>query len=702
MDNDRINSSYAIDDQQQVSYTLHATDGVLQKADPIALDIDDDDLIKNIDKRIEASKKFWDSKYNLTQRRRRNETYLFGRQVAELERANKLKEYETRYLDNALYEIEASLKPLAMSHLPDMIVLPGSDDPEKDEAAKELSIVVNDVNKMRKQRQVLAIGFKHLPVYFTAILKVWWNPELGEFGDFQFDVIHPEYVVIDHTSPSPNADDMSFIPQILPLTVQDVIMRFPECKDEFLKEVAKDGIVIEEGSGPTKQQLASEIKIWEIWFTWFRRKDTGQLVEDKAETLAEPGVKWERIEGVVWKYHDLVLKKIKNPNFDYEGETRYFTYDNPSDESSKKEVDIKDLLLSQLMGTPTDNVFEEKIYHNYFEQPRKPFFFFGYDQWGKVAIDETSRIEQNIRNQENLDAQGKQIVDTLKSRIKHIWSKDSALRSSDIQKMDMDDPKLDALVEGDVNAVHKSISPERPDAAQFKNLNDTRERMYSLSGASAIRGQLQSDVATTNQIAREADYTRADDLVEETINAACEWMAQWQMQFIKLRYTAEHLRQILGDKGTVTFIKLRRDMVSDGMEVTIKASSTDKLKAQKNAMEMAKLGAPFIDPLTFFEDMDMSDPKGRAEKGFMFAQDPSGYFAKYILDLNDTNSQVNALLGTGAVQNLEEGQPTVPLNAAPTVASQPPVQQPQNPTPFDTSVVPSQPSIGVSASPSSI
>lgn len=685
MNND-TNIAYPIDDIQQISNPLYPTDEVLEKADPIALNIDDDDLIKNIDDRIEASEKFWENRYNLTARRKKNEMYLFGRQIQELERGNKLKPYEVRYLDNALYEIEASLKPLAMSHLPDMIVLPGSDDPEKQKTAKDLSIVVNDVNKSRKQRQALAVSFKHLPVYFTAIMKAVWNPELGKDGDFEFINVHPEYVVIDHTATSANADNMSFIPQIVPLTVQEVLMRFPNKKDDFLIEVGKDGIIVDEGTGPTKKQLASEVKIWEIWFTWYQRKDTGEFVEDKQETLMEPGVEWERVEGVIWKYHKLILKKIKNPNYDYEGEAAYFTYDDPSDENSKRQVDIKQLVVAQMMGIPLDGIFKEQIYHNYFDQPRKPFFFFGYDQWGKVAIDETSRIEQNIRNQENLDTQGKQIVETLKSRIKHIWSKDSGMRSADVQKLDLDDPKNDALVEGNPNLVHGEVRPERPDSAQFKNLDDTRNRMYSLSGASAIRGEIQSDVATTNQIAREADFTRADDLVEDTINAAYEWISQWQMQFIKLRYTAEHMRQILGDKGAATFIKLKRDMISDGMEVTIKASSTDKLKAQKNAMEMANLGAPYSDPLTFFEDMDMSDPKGRAEKGFMVANDPAGYFTKYILDLPDTKSQVDRLAET---QN-------VPPTGAPSgTETQPPVQQP---SPQDTSNVPMSPQMGVQAS----
>jgi hypothetical protein len=682
-----LNNPWKLDEVQQVYNPLNPQDGVVELADPLALGVEDKELIDTIDDRIEASNKFFENKYNLKARRRKNEMMLFGRQIDNAESKNELKVYDARYLDNALYEIESSLKPLAMSHLPDMIVLPGSDNEDSIKSAKDISLVVDTTNKKRRQRQVLAIGFKHLPVYFTAVLKARWDPEMGEYGDYRFDPVHPEYIVFDHTATSTNPDDMSFIAQCLPLTVQDVIMRFPKARTKFLEELEAHGVKLEDGK-PNSKQLASEIKIWEVHFTWYKRKGSDQLMSQQEMLNAEPGVKWERVEGICWKFEKCLLQKMKTPNWDYEGEQKWFTYDDPSLESSKREVKVEELLQQMMSGQPLDGYFQESVYHNYFDMPKKPYFFFGYDQWGKVAIDETTRIEQNIRNQENLDEQGKQITNTLKSRIKHIWSKDSGMRSEDVQKMDMENPKLDALVEGDPNKVHAEVRPERPDAAQFKNLADTRDRMYAISGSNAIRGDLQSDVATTNQIAREADFTRADDLVTDTIEAASEWMAEWQLQFIKLRYTDEHMRQLLGDKGAFTFVKLRRDMISDGMEVIIKSSSTDKLRAQKNAMEMAKLGPPFIDPLTFFEDMEMSDPKGRAEKGIMFINDPAGYFAKYIMELPNSKAMIGALNGqAGAAIQPGGGQPPVP-------SAPPGPMTPQNPTSTDTTATPFSPPAG--------
>jgi hypothetical protein len=207
--------------------------------------------------------------------------------------------------------------------------------------------------------------------------------------------------------------------------------------------------------------------------------------------------------------------------------------------------------------------------------------------------------------------------------------------------------------------------------------------MYAISGATAVRGQIQSDVATTNQIAREADYTRADDLVEDTINAASEWMAMWALQFIKLRYTEAHFRKILGNKGSATFLKISRDQVSDGVEVRIKSSGTDKVRIQKTASDMAAL--KLIDPLNYYKDMNLSDPEGRTEMLLTFNTDPATYLTKYVLKLPDTQVQVDALATGGQLgpesqvaATIDQSSPQVPSadNTA-SIPTEPPTTPPQ-------------------------
>lgn len=630
-------------------YNINPEEEIIQRADPLLLEIDDRKIVKILDKRIKDSKTFFEKEYNLFDRRKKNETYIFGRQVTLQEENGDLKDYESRYQDNALYEIEASLKPLAMSRLPDLIVTPAGDDPNKQKTADDISKIINSEIKNRQNRVAVGIAFKHLPVYFVGVIKCVWKPEKN---DFVFEPVHPDYIEVDHTCQTNNADDMQWVAQTLPITVQECFIRFPKAKDELIKRLQTDGILPQTDTKDfAEKDLATMIKIKEVWFDW---KDSGQ--DDKFKVISS----------VVWKYKEVVLDKMKNPNHDYEGEDKYYTYTDPSDENSKESLTFEMIRQASVMGVLPPNVSKETIYRNYFDCPRKPFYFFGHDQWRKMPYDETSRIEQNIRNQEALDEIGKRVVEKEKARIKHIWSKEGGLKPKDVERMDLDDPRQDILIEGDVNKVHTAIIPEQVTPAEFKSLDDIRNRMYALSGSNAIRGQLQTDVATSNQIAREADFTRADDLVEDTVNACYEWMAQWSLQMIKLRYTDAHFKKYLGKSGLVTYIKVRGDMIDDGMEVMTKASGTDKLKAKNMAMDMAKMN--LTDPLTFYQDLGVSDPEGRTEKLLTLQNNPQEYLARYVLRLGDNLQQM--------------GQA---LNGVSQPPEQPIIEQVQSPSPQDTS-----------------
>ena len=659
-------------DQKPLEYQINGEEGINDIQDPLSLDISDDETTEIIDKKVKLSETFYEKNYNLTERRRKNELYRFGRQIGEKENNKELKVYESRYLDNVIYEIENSIDPLLKSKLPDIIVEPGdgkgqnSDEAEK--TAENVSIAINNDLHKRQIEQTVSVALRHHPVYFTAIIKARWDYEAD---DYRFDVVHPNNIVADHTCTTHNADDMGYICEYLPITIQEVIARFPDKKKEFTERLKLDGILIDGADG--WKNMATEIKIKEIWFDWLKEKNG----------------KWQKVSAVIWKYKDVLLKKMKNPNFDWEGEDKFFIYDDVTKESSKRELTAEEMMRAAMTGIEPVGLSVEKIYRNYFMSPRKPYFFFGYDQFGKIPYDETSRIEQNINNQQNMDDTGKQIIQELKNRGKHIFSKLAGLDGETLEQLDMNDPDQDILVDNDVNIVHKYIAPERPSPQEYNSLNDSRSRMYAVAGASAVRGQIQSDVATTNQIAREADFTRADDLAEQTVNSAFEWMAQWALQFVKLRYTKGHFEKILGADGVVTYFKLNKDVITDGMEVKIKASGTDKLKAQRNAMEMLKAG--IVDPYNFYKDMGISNPEKRTEALITFQTNPADYLLRIVQ--KNSPEQLAAKL-----QNAPITTGATPTPTGNTPNSEQPTGQPGQPMPTDTSNIQLSPATEVPGS----
>lgn len=618
-------------------------DDKVVKQDPLTLDIEDKELVKIIEAKIKTNEGEFDKKYNLKQRRERNEKYYLGKPIGELDG---LKGYEGKWMDNVIWENERQLKAISTSKMPDFIVTPGKEGDEAQKIAEDISKVIDARSKLRERRRVLTLAFKREPLDFFGCVKWLWNPELGTNGDIEYKNVLGEDLVLDAFSDTNESSGMDMIAERLHVSLKEMIVRFPDKEKDILKAAEKDGIKQQEDEKVPEKSLATIVHPWEIWFTWY----------DKV------GDKWEKIEGVAWKYHKEILHKMKDPNWDWGGEKRLFSYKDLLTEEKAREAVINN---EEIPGFR-----EEKVYRNYFKQPEKPYIFMVTDRLGKTPISASSRIEQLILMQYTLDERGKIIAEKLKNRTKNVFSKDGGLKAEDIEEMDLNDPDEDLLVDGDVRRTHGTIPPDLPTAQEFKDYADTRDRMFAKGGTNATRGEIQSDTATSNQIAREGNFTLNDSEVDETITYAAEKMVRADLQLTKLRRSEEDFTEVLGEDGKTTFFKFQRDQINDGMQVIATASGTDKIKAERRAMEMAQL--KLIDPHTLYKDIGASDPMGRTKKLMLFLQSPSEYTAIYGLGLQDSQAQANALNGEDSqqalldIQQLQQGQrPQTPQNPTP-------------------------------------
>lgn len=662
---------------------IHPETEVIAERDPLTIDMPDDQFLRVSKKLVKDSEGWYEKTYNLKQRRLQNKKHYFGRQLWN----KKAYDWESTFSDNILWEGMSYLKPIALSKMPDIVVYPG---PTQDDAVADgITKIVDTDIKSKKRRKVLSIAFKHRPIYFVGCIKPYWNPEIGEDGDFDFRWVHPENLILDHTCPSNDVNEMSFVAEYVEYTVKEVVMRWPKKAQDFYSQLNISGVFNDKVNDKTEQGMNTKVKIVEMWFTWFDKvKNADPTQEDIGDMATEAELnadKWEKIEGVGWYYGDCLFDKIKNPNWDWEGKTRLIQYGEEVDEQS-----LRSMLVA---GVPPD-VSQQTYFNNYFENPRKPYILLNYDQWGEMPLDETSEIEQGIPLQEDHNKRGKQLTEMLDNiRGTDVWSDLSGLKKEDIEEKKAAGPRADMIVEGNPNEVHHHVAGDQPGQQLFADKDSSKNRIFAKMGVNgAVRGEPTSDVATNNQISREGDFTRADDLTEETINDASIQMAEWELQFIKLRYTEDHFRRAIGQEGSKVFQAVNRDMVDDGMEVTISASSSDKLKAKQQAFDLAKLGPPFIDPLTFFKEINATDPKGRVEKGMMFANDPNGYFSKFVLGVETPPQMAQALTGQpqpgGAPQDPNQPPSQGNMQNSQTVG---PVSQGQQPSPGNTQQVPITP-----------
>lgn len=637
MDEDkRINT---VDDNVDTQVTTK--DGIQIQRDELSLKMDDTDFVTTARKWIKDTQDYNENELHLSTRRKNNKKNLFGRVYED----KKYKDHESDFEDNIIWEAEEFLVPMAFSRLPDITVKPGDpNDENSKKSAETLTGMVNSDLQSRSRKKVVKLAFKHHPVYLVGAIKPFWNPEKGPNGDYDFKTVHPENLVIDHKAMSNDVNDMRFIAELCEYSVNELIMRFPKKKAELFEELRATGKFTDEKNEEKGGGLETIVKIWELHFTNYEETEDGN---------------YSKLECTGWFYNKLCLMKGKTPNWDWKGQTKEFSY--------KEEITEDQYQASIVRNEPIEGYNTKQFFKNYLPQPEKPYILVGYDQWGEGPLDETSRIEQTIKLQKNHDKRGRQITELIdNARVKHIFSKDSGLTKEDLEEFDLSDPEQDLIIKGKVNEVHASFQGELPSPALINDKLESRKRIFEKYGTpGSVRGEVESDVATTNQIAREGVFTRVDDLADDTVNFVYEKMAMWMLHFIKLRYKDEHFKTIAGSDGMELSARITQDLVEDGQEVVISASGRDKLKAEQRATDMA--GMKMIDPLTYFKDIGASDPKGRTEKLMMFMMQPELYLQKFVLGNKDATAMATALNGnapsggdSGKTAPVEGEQPTDP------------------------------------------
>lgn len=647
--------------------------GVIPTLSPLDISIEDSRLLTYINNLETASKTHWESpEINLTARRKQMVKYLFGRQLI----GRDLKKYDSEFLDNVIYEFEGMLKALAVSKMPDIIIEAGGvgNFPERKQTAELLTKFFEKYTNSDITKQDLGMMFKHMPALLIAAKKYRWDATKNKKGDVVEDVIYPEHLLLDHTAVTSNPDEMIYIIHYVEKTAKEWVMLFPNKEAEIKEQVKKANPKI---PGDTTEDvlLAQKIRVAEAWYDW---------LEKASDFDAKENPRFDFTSGVCWKLSDeVLLGKSKNPNWDYEGHDVAMYNGQPVP---------TDVLEQIVMSGQQPAGFEiKKVFNNYFEFPRKPFIFMTFDQFLRSAIDETSRIEQIIPLQKSNDDVERQTDYMVKNhKGKHIWGSDSGITKKELKKMDMNNPDTDAVVKGNPRDVHEYIQPEMPPAEMFIHIRDRRDRMFAKAGVhGATRGEVTTQVATTNQIAREGDFTKNDDLVNDTILHVATESIRARLHMMKLRYTEAHWKEVAGiEEGKYLSLRLTNDSLDDGMEVIVKASTTDKLRAERNAQSMAGLG--YSEPYYYMKDLGIPNAEDRAEAIYLYANNPEMWLEKVVRGKN-----VSQIADQVTAQNPTlEGSQVNQQTQAP-IEGQVVPQEPQLPSPTDTTQIATQPQGGI-------
>lgn len=562
------------------------------------LPIPDDDLADIIDKRVKESQEFYKTKLKLEARQKINEDFWVGRQFDE----SKFYDYQIPYKDNIIWQDLETRISIIASRMPDIVVTPNNNDTEKIKAAQAIQKGLKVKIDSSTTRRLVKNGLRNHHLDFIGCLKIRWDKDTN---DYLFEVVKPQKLVLDHTATIPadgfTADNMEFIAEYIEEPVAQTIAKFPGKEDEILKanHFVKG----------TSKQMNSKNRYQEVWFSFY-------------------GADGELYEGTCWKMGKTILDKQKNPYYDWEGYER--------EAATGKETS----------------------YRNHFDRPRKPYIFFSYQNLGYSPIDDTTPVEQAIPLQKIINKRGRQITEISDRAVPKLVFTGDAMTKEDARNVTNDPDEHIVLNQNvqDARAAVLPIAATPPSSSLYQDMILNRTQIDAkFATHSTTRGeQVPSESGISKQITREGDLAVADDMSSIVVERVVYEMSNWAVQLMKLFYDKEHFLKDVGKDGEVSYVTLKRDLIDDGLEINVKASSVDKAQRRFDAQNSA--ARRLIDPLTYYEDLDVPNPKQRAKRLIAFLSGQFGVYSditELSIDLKDVGDE-EALIDIDRLKNNEK------------------------------------------------
>ena len=558
------------------------TEEAVNATGPLDLDINDNILADVIQKKIDETEAHNKNKLKLPDRRKRNYDFWRGDQLNESE----FEAWQVPHKNNIIWQDLEHRISIAAGRMPDIIVTPADNTPEKAESARKFEKILDIKVKNDVTKRIVKDGLRDLHNELTAAVKIRWDKERK---DFIFELVRPAKFGVDYTATIPHdgytLDNAELVYEWIEEPIAVVFAKFPKKKDELKELLGR--------TRDTEKFMLSKLRYLELWFTWYTKSG-------------------KPIEGTAWKYQHLILGKEKNSTFDYEG------YEKPSEDMAPD-------------GTP----IVDQILRNHFDRPRKPYILFTYQNTGKGPVDDTSAVEQAVPLQKSLNKTGRQIIEISDNAVPKLAFAGKYIDKEQARRVTNDPNEhiwTSAQTE-DVRQAVMSIKSDSPSPALYQNqavIKNDIDSKFSTHGTS--RGETEtSESGVSKQITREGDLVTSDDMASIVVERVVYEMCNWAVQMMKVNYDKAHIIKNLGREGEMVYEELSRDNIDDGIAVNVKASSVDKQTKRADALALAARKA--IDPFTMYEDLDYPNPKERAKRLILFLGGAQDGYARYMEDL---------------------------------------------------------------------
>lgn len=569
--------------------------------------LDDVSKAQLIEARWTSSSEIWD----VVQKTYKQNIAIYGNCSSWLENIpHKRRPYQVQ-ANRIFVNMESVINSL-IANPPGLNILPSRDGIPAQDFARKLESYFRKKFTDLNLKEVTRMGLRNLYFGRLLVIKAFWNPLLGEGGDFDFRAIDPRNVRIGKYARK--EQDSEFAIEEIEDNLCAVIERFPKKKDELMK----------------KYGITSDAQLY----------------------IKNPDVKYKEAwiqDYVVFKLDNIILDTIRNPYWDWDGvliteeEEKQLAQSEGNarremlqgiklDQEQRKasmQPEVQAVPEGEIQPTEGATPGVESVspqykpyYFNYFDAPRKPYILATIFNNENTPIGSTDMISLSAELQRGIDKRKMDIDENCELANGILKVDASVMGKSDAQRIRFETKGV-IWGKGVKDGVTRETGGNLPQMV-FDDMLDSRSEIDNIMAASsAFRGERQGQETKAGRLALiQQSYLRLNELVQ-VVDYTYHEMFSWAMQLAKTRYTEYHYAKWMGKEGAREVIELIQDDFETGSEVTIIAGKTlpvdDEFKFEQAQNDVEK---GFISPVDYLQIAQYDNSKELAKNAVAYKINP--------------------------------------------------------------------------------
>jgi hypothetical protein len=473
--------------------------GEIDQISVLDFDLPDRDIIRNLNQRINDSEQYWNDAKGFDLKNARNDNVRMH--LGKIDESG-LYKHQKQYKENQIFVSEESIVAYVTAQIAGPLVVPaGKEDMHKLFAGDLEKAIKCWCEEVIDLEQIVEICVRNIMNKRVSIIHFYYDKDID---NVIAEATDPEHVILDKNAAL--GKNPGFICHVVKRTPEEMCNEFPDSEEKILTYL---GI-----QRKTPKQMTKEYAVRKVSVTHYDKDNKPQ-------------------EGVVWYFGNLVLQKIRNPNYLY----------------SRKDM-------------------------NLLKYPKKPYIFGNLVNYGTHVIDSTTPLEQASEMQKYLMRRGRQIAENAdKANGILVIATSSGLSKDDGQNI-TGDPNQKLFVDNEdgqgldqlVMQLQAQVLPQYVIADKM----DARMQIGNLMGAPTdFTGSAADDGDPTlgEVMIKKNQAAGRQDMMVRAITRMLADFYEYAVQMFIVWYTEDRQFTYDAGDGEFDFITLRRELIHKGIRV---------------------------------------------------------------------------------------------------------------------------------------